>query len=366
MKRYLQPLGLAVAALALVVSSTTAEAQLFGKKNKDGKPEKKDEDTKLYDGNADLAGKLGGEYKGIKHAVGVRDFDNDAGWGAEWNLPRNMAIMLESALMNTGRFVLVEREKLDIVLDEQELQARGLSAQTEGNVAGAGKLRPAKYIATGQLVEVEGSESGVGGGLNIKGFRLGGNHAKMQVTIIAKLVDTTTGEVVSSKRILGKAGRTGVNVGYTHRGVGGDLGGFEKTPAAEAIQDCLNQAAVFIAREMETMPVDATVVMVKDGRVIINRGSVHNFQPGVVLVMTEKGEDLIDPDTGEILEKAQGKAIGQIRVDKVSEKVSYCSVVTGEANPARGTVASVASMPAELAAASAPVPDAPRDTVTAN
>ncbi len=354
MRRSLRAMGLALGVSLLMAWPHPADAQLFGRKNKEGKPSKKDEDTKLYDGNADLAAKLGGEYRGIKHAVGVRDFDNDAGFGAQWNLPRNMAIMLESALMNTGRFVLVEREKLDVVLDEQELQARGLSAQTEGNVAGVGKLRPAKYVATGQLVEVEGSESGVGGGLNIKGFRLGGNHAKMQATIIAKLVDTTTGEVVSSQRILGKAGRTGVNVGYSHRGVGGDLGGFEKTPAAEAIQDCLNQAAIFIAREMESMPADAAVVMVKDGRVIINRGSVHNFQPGVVLVMTEKGEDLIDPDTGEVLEKAVGRTIGQIRVETVSEKVSYCSVVTGEANPARGTVASVASMPADLAAATSP------------
>jgi hypothetical protein len=86
--------------------------------------------------------------------------------------------------------------------------------------------------------------------------------------------------------------------------------------------------------------------MVKDGRVIINRGDQYNFRPGMVLAMTEKGEDLIDPETGEVLEKAKGKTIGSIRITETSEKVSYCEVVDGEKNPARGTVVEVVSVPA--------------------
>lgn len=347
--RFAKTFGFAAlaAALAVSVASNPADAGLFGDKDKNGNVKKEKKSTTIRDGNADLKSQLGGEYKGIKHAVGVRDFENDAGFGAQFNLPQNMGVMLESGLMDTGRFVLVERDKLDVVLEEQELQARGLTAQTE-NVAQAQKLRPARYVATGALVEVEGNESGVGGGFSVSGVRIGGNHAKAQVTIIAKLIDTTTGEIVSKQRIIGRAGRTGLNLGLTKGKFSGDIGGFLKTPIGEAIQDSVNQACLFFAKEMQDIPADASVVTVKDGNVIINRGSAHNFMPGVILTMTEKGEDLIDPDTGEILEKAEGREIGRIRVNKVSEKVSYCTVISGEKNPARGTVAAVRDLPSDF------------------
>jgi len=85
--------------------------------------------------------------------------------------------------------------------------------------------------------------------------------------------------------------------------------------------------------------------MDKDGRVIINRGEQYNFRTGMILVMTEMGEDLIDPETGEVLEKAEGMEIGTIRIAKTYKKVSYCEVIQGEPNPARGTVVSVLSIP---------------------
>ncbi len=297
--------------------------------------------TKVKDGDADMGL---GEYHGVKHAVGVVDFDNDAGYRSQWEMGYNMSILLESALFDTGRFVLVEREGLGNVIGEQDLAASGRMAQAS-SVAQTGKLRPAKYIATGAMTEVEYNESGGGGGFNVKGFRIGGSKADAKITIIAKLIDTTTGEIVAKKRITGVAGRAKLNFGLTKGSFKGDIGGFAKTPLGEAAQDCINQAAKFFAIQMEELPSGGAVVMVKDGRVIINRGEVYNFREGMVLMMTEEGEDLIDPETGEVLEKAVGKKIGTIRITKTSEKVSYCELIDGEPNPARGTVVEVVSIP---------------------
>ncbi len=297
--------------------------------------------TKVEDGDADMGLP---EYHGIKHAVGVVDFENDAGYHSKWEMGYNLSILLESALFDTGRFVLVEREKLGFVMDEQDLAASGRMAKAS-SVAQTGKLRPAKYIATGAMTEVEHNESGGGGGFNIKGIRVGGSKADAKITIIAKLIDSTTGEIIAKKRITGEAGRAKLNFGLTKGSFRGDIGGFAKTPLGEAAQDCINQAAKFFAIQMEELPAGGAVVMVKDGRVIINRGEQYNFREGMILAMTEEGEDLIDPDTGEVLEKAEGKEIGTIRINKTSEKVSYCEVITGEANPARGTVVSVLSVP---------------------
>jgi len=61
-------------------------------------------ETKDGDAKMDLA-----EYKGLKHAIGVVNFDNDAGWRGRWELGDNLGIMLESALFDSGRFVVVDR-----------------------------------------------------------------------------------------------------------------------------------------------------------------------------------------------------------------------------------------------------------------
>ena len=94
-----------------------------------------------------------GEYKGLKQAVGCQDFENQAGWSGSWDLGNNLSIMLESALFDTGRFVLVEREKLTAVVAEQDLAASGRTAKAK-NVAQTGLIRSAKYIASGAVTTV--------------------------------------------------------------------------------------------------------------------------------------------------------------------------------------------------------------------
>lgn len=301
----------------------TPALALWGK----AKTETKDGDAKF-----DLP-----EYKGLKHAIGVKDFDNDAGWRGQWELGGNLSIMLESALYDTGRFVLVEREMLTDVIQEQDLAASGRMAQTK-KVAQTAKLRPAKYLATGAVTEVDSAQSGADGGVRIKGFNVGLGKQKAQVTIIAKLVDTTSGEIVSKKRIVGKPGGTKLRLGYAGSDWGADLGGFKKTPLGQAAQDAIAQAALFFAQTMEEFPFEGSVIKATDGgQVIVNRGSMYGLEVGQMLVMQEKGEVLVDPDTGEILDEEEGEVVGKLKVAKVKEKISYCDVVDGEGEPERGT-----------------------------
>ncbi len=279
-----------------------------------------------------------GEYKGLKKAIGCKEFENQAGWHGQWEIGNNLSIMLESALFDSGRFVIVEREKLKDVIAEQDLVASGRAAKAK-DVAQTGKIRPARYIGTGAVTEVEESQSGGGGGISIRGISLGGKSEKAQVTVIVKLIDTTTSEIVAKERIVGKASHSGVNVGVSVAGVSTELGGFKKTPLGQAAQDCINQAVVFIAKKMEEFPFEGNVVKVTDGgQVIINRGSEFGVETGQALVMATEGQALTDPSTGELLGKEEGKLIGKLKVAKVLDKVSYCDVVEGSKAPAAGTV----------------------------
>lgn len=202
-------------------------------------------------------------------------------------------------------------------------------------------IRSARYLATGSVTEVTENQSGADGGIRIKGIRLGGGRSEAQVTVIVKLIDTTTSEIVAKERVVGKAGNMGLRVGVDIGGVGTELGGFKKTPLGQAAQDCINRAAAFIAKKMETFPFEGSVVKVAEsGQVIINRGSQFGVEAGQALVMGTLGTTLTDPDTGEVLGKEEGKVIGKIKVAKVLEKMSYCDVVEGEKNPPNGTVVS--------------------------
>jgi len=290
--------------------------------------------TKTESGNADM--KLG-EYKGLKHAIGVKGFKNEAGWSGSWELGDNLTVMLESALFDSGRFVVVQREQLKDVIAEQDLAASGRTAAAK-KVAQTGKIRPAKYLASGAITEAQENTSGSDGGINIKGFRLGGGKSSATITAIITLTDTTTGEIVAKERVVGKAGSVGLRVGYSGA-IGGDLGGFTKTPIGEAAQDVINQAVAFMAKKMEEFPFEGNVVKVQpNGQVIINRGSEFGVEVGQELVMVEEGEQLIDPGSGELLGTEEGEEIGSLKVAKVMEKVSYATVTSGEANPEPNTI----------------------------
>ena len=295
-------------------------------------------ETKTESSNADL--KLG-EYKGLKQAIGCKQFENQAGWSGAWELGDNLAIMLESALFDSGRFVIVEREKLTDVIAEQDLAASGRAAASK--VAQTGKIRSARYIGTGAVTAVDESQSGGGGGISFGGVRLGGGKSQAQITVIVKLIDTTTGEIVAKQSITGKAGNTSLNVGLSVGGVNTDLGGFKKTPIGQAAQDCINQAAAFIAKSMEQFPFEGAIIKVgANGQAIINRGSEFGMEVGQELIMTTEGETLTDPDTGAILGKEDGEVIGKLKVAKVAEKMSYADITEGEKNPASGTVVKAA------------------------
>ena len=279
-----------------------------------------------------------GEYKGLKQAIGCKEFENQSGWSGEWQIGNNLSIMLESALFDTGRFVIVEREKLTDVIAEQDLAASGRTAKA-GKVAQTGLIRSARYIATGAVTTVDEKQSGGNAGISFKGISLGGGKSDAQVTLIVKLIDTTTGEIVAKESITGKAGNIGLNVGISKGGVNTDLGGFKKTPLGQAAQDCINKASEFIAKKMESFPFEGSVIKVSNnGQVLINRGSEFGMESGQELVMATQGELLTDPDTGEVLGNEEGSVIGKIKVAKVTEKVSYCDVLEGEKNPPAGTV----------------------------
>ena len=282
----------------------------------------------------DTAATQMGEYKGVRHALGIADFTSREGFSFEEANKENMRAMLEAALFATTRFVIVERGNLEAVMQEQDLQKSKRAAKAAG-VAQTGKLRSARYLAACTVTEASSSTSGDSGGLAIHGIRIGGSSSKSAIVLVVKLIDTTSGEIVASERIRGEAGKSGVSLGLSQHGWSGDVSSFAKTPMGEAAQDCINKAVVFIAEKMESTAVEGTVVTLSGDQVVVSLGQNYNITAGQTFVVRKPGEQLTNPDTGEILGSSEGEVVGTIEVTSPREKISYCKLTDGKM-PERG------------------------------
>jgi curli biogenesis system outer membrane secretion channel CsgG len=182
-------------------------------------------------------------------AVGVAEFRNDtsAGW---WygGAGRELAGMLSNELSNTGKFRVVEREKLDKVLEEQDLAEAGrVNKATRAKV---GKLTGAKYLIFGTVSAFEENTSGGGGGVSFRGINVGGKKQDAYLAIDLRVVDTTTGDVEWSRTVEARSETKGINLGLYRGGFGGNLAKHEKTPTGKAIRGVMIEAVDYLTCAM--------------------------------------------------------------------------------------------------------------------
>jgi len=264
--------------------------------------------------------------KGPKKSVAVMDFENKSSFAGQWNLGYGMADMLTTALVQTNRFIVVERPKIRKILQEQDLVASGRTAKAEG--ARIGKLIPAQIGVTGAVTEFSFEKQRTGIGIEYKHVAVGFVTGAAHVAINLRMFDTTTGQILFSDRVERNASYTGIEADYTNKSlaIGGEH--FQKTPLGKATQEAINQAVYRIALNMEKVPWKGSIILTQADRVYINCGKREGIQPGQKFVVYSKGEELTDPDTGEILGVEETLA-GRISVVEVKEKYSIAQIEEG-------------------------------------
>jgi len=175
---------------------------------------------------------------GGQPVVGVAEFTNQSGaawWrgGVGWELSG----MLSNELSSNGDFHVVERQKMQNVLEEQNLAASGRVASGSGPKIG--KLTGAQYLVTGTVTAYEENTSSTGGGLSFKGIGLGGKSSEAYLAVDIRVINTQTGDIDFSRTVEGRSKNSGVNVAVYRGGFGGNLAHEENTPAGKAIRAAL-------------------------------------------------------------------------------------------------------------------------------
>ncbi len=181
--------------------------------------------------------------------IGVAEFTNTSGaawWrgGMGWELSG----LVTSELSSSGEFRVVERSKLEHVLQEQNLAASGRIAKK--TAASIGKMTGAQYLVMGTVTAYEESVKGTGGGISLGPVSIGGKKEDAYISIDLRVVDTTTGEIVQSRAIEANAGGGGLNVGISSGIFSSSFGGFEKTPAGKAVRACVIEIVEYLECSM--------------------------------------------------------------------------------------------------------------------
>jgi curli biogenesis system outer membrane secretion channel CsgG len=267
---------------------------------------------------------------GLRYTISVSKFENRAGWRGQWDIGDAWGTVMTDMLNQTGEFIVLgETDMRYAAMDEQDLAASGATAGGK-KAPVSGQLTPAQLLVKGAITHAQGSTSGAGGGIRIKGIRLGGSGGKGEVNATIYIIDSTTGQVVASKSVVGTHERKSMNVGYATGSWGASFGGYKNDNVGLAVQDAVAEAVAFLLEQLPNFPWTGTVVLTKGDKVYINRGSREGVSVGQTFMVGDV-EVIRDPDTGEILDESMTE-VARLEVSEVKEKLSIANVTWGQAS----------------------------------
>lgn len=256
-------------------------------------------------------------------------------WSSDSPLSQGATDLMVNALLNTNRFRVFERAKLDAILQEQNfLHFCGLVDQT--TAVKLGKMIGVDSILTGSITNISFKKAE---GIKIGPLKVGKSSVKVVMTI--RIIDITTGEILFSTVQEEEASKSAISgvlpipipggIGFSHE---------EAVDILSAVELICNKVVLnFVAKmdkktvELSSAPLEGYVVKVESTssggiiQVYINLGESSGIKVGDEVRIYREGEVILDPKTNEILDR-ELDLIAQARVMKVKDKLSIAMVTT--------------------------------------
>lgn len=170
-------------------------------------------------------------YSGPKARIVVADFEAKVAKVTS-EVGAGLREILVSALINTNRFSIVERQVLNKSADLFIAAAVAeFEPQASGGAAGVG--------------------GGGGVGSGIMGGILGGALNKAHIALDIRIVDTASSKVLAATRVQGQASdvTSAIKAGLSRKqGLGAALSTYANTPMEKAIRICITEAVRYISQ----------------------------------------------------------------------------------------------------------------------
>lgn len=258
-------------------------------------------------------------------------------FGSDQDIGKGIADMLVDRLVNDGTYSVIERKELDKIIAEQNFS--NSDRADPSSAAKIARILGVDAIVIGSITQFgnDNSSTKVGGGAlgGVTGrFGLGGaqkSKSTAVVQITARMIDTSTAEILASAPGKGESSRGGVgllgsggSVYGPSAGAGLDMksSGFQNTILGEATNKAVTEVAQMLEAKAASMP--TAVVEInglvadagEDGVLVINVGSKNGVKVGDTLNIKRKIREVRDPDTGKVLRSIEN-SIGTITITDV-------------------------------------------------
>jgi curli biogenesis system outer membrane secretion channel CsgG len=276
-------------------------------------------------GSASFAASPGG---GLRYSVFVEKFEDKSGshtpLGGDWET------QLTSALQESGRFIVVAQTDMQhSALKEQSRGTSGVTAQGR-KTAARSRMTPAQLLVKGVITYFKQGGASQDSGVTIHNFKFGGGRAKTEIRATLQMVDATTGTLVASKSFTGIAQRRAFSFGAQGSEGEGNIKAGEDDNINAAFEKAIADVIPWMTAQLNSVPWRGSVVKIDGEHIIINRGSREGVADGEDFI-TGESEIVTDPDTGETLDEVLHER-ARIRVVRVNERTSTCSVISGNTN----------------------------------
>jgi len=197
------------------------------------------------------------QYNGPKARIAVARFTDESNNRHWWTkeIGNGMSDQLMTSLVNTNRFIVLERQALDAVLSEQDLVTSGRVSAESG--AGYGAIEGAEIVIVASVTEfADDSSGGSVGGSGFLGDVFSSVKAGFSSTHMAidmRLIDTTTSRVLAATSV--ESGSkdfdfSGALYNFGDSFTSGSLSGWSNTPKEKALREVIEKAVQFIVTKI--------------------------------------------------------------------------------------------------------------------
>ncbi|MGB9334210.1 MAG: CsgG/HfaB family protein [Candidatus Acidiferrales bacterium] len=256
-----------------------------------------------------------------KKRIAIFNFDNGTpgaganpyaaifGTSADQDVGRGISAMLIVKLVQDGKYTVIERAELDKILSEQNFSNSDRADAT--TAAKIGRLLGVDAIILGTVTRFgpDDKHSTSGGGTMFGRGGMKTVKSKAVVGISSRVVNVTTGEIITAFTGTGESAKAGDITHFTGRGMGGfDMVGsdFTNSLLGEATRNAVNDMAAQLDSLADKIPIlnisiDGLVADVSGSTLIINVGKTAGVKLGDKLEISRDVRAITDPATGKVL-----------------------------------------------------------------
>jgi len=251
-------------------------------------------------------------YDGLKTTIAVLDFENNTDQGGQ-KFGSAVADKIVSLLVKSGRFIVIERQRIQEIFQEQALGQSGTI--TDETAADAGQLLGVQTVVLGNILEVTQERGDHKIDMNEDDeddkWSLALQASVAHVVFSCRMVDTSTGEIVFASNASATDIRPGLGL-LTKEFDFIDMFEMDQTILGNAVRKAVNKMAIDIVNHAQQLEWEGKVVQVKeDSLVYIKPGSNAGIRIGDHFQVIGKST-VLDDELAESIVKGSVEVVGFI------------------------------------------------------